>query len=1050
MLYLKSVSLDRFKSFKHVNLLLNRGFNCVVGPNGSGKSNICDAILFGLGEGSLRRMRVNRLEYLINAGMARKKNSPLAKAYVRLEFGGDADISISRGVRADGKTAYRLNGKHMSRQEVLEVLKSHNVHVDETSTISQGEINRLINLNPKERSELIELASGIKEFEFKKREAISELEKVSARLAEAQVVLGERLNFLKELEKDKLAAESHIAMTRRLRILNYSILTKRGASVQLTLGTYAKDSASLGARKREIEAQAAELGARSAKLSEERNRLNKVLSESSTAMGDTSKRLEAIGGELSALDANMANARKAAEEFGRRLEEIAASVKEIDARLFANDGEVSALKRKIDTAEADLKERLASASKGDARAMDRVKEAGAAVQKLEDEIAELQGRSAKLATDISAMDSGSGGAAKEIALLEEETAAEKEKIAKAKEELRGSKEEVSRLEKQLEETVERMNEVHAALYKAETEVVSLREQRAAARPREGMMQDRVRAAFGAKPGFYGTAAELCNYEGKYGLAVEAAAGNRLNYFVVESMSVANAVIEYLKRQNLGRATFIPVQELVTEEGRKDGSMQAVVDLLEFEPKFGRVFNYIFSDTYLVGDVEEAKRSGVGRHRYVTISGETVERSGVLSGGSPSRSVSVAVLEKRLAEVEKARQGLSNESGSLEGAAFEFRKELAAAEMNASARKIAISEAEAKLKGISDKISRTRSEVEKSDNAAGKLRQQKSEAEAELKAKSERLRAARDALSKSYGETLKESVAAAKGAGGGKEAERIDALRKEAEELRIRSAELQKESKMLAQNKDALAAERKLKEEETRKSKQALSADAARKSELAKQKQKIDEEVRSSSRYNKESFDRVGKIDAEMLSISKEQGKIGGSADDIARRLGDMEVKKGQMEVRLNDIRAELAAYGAVDWEAVGEDVEKMEKEAASLGVRIGDLGAVNLKAPEIYEEKRRSVEEANERVATLDAERRAVLAMMEEINSKKIASFMATFEEVNKNFSRLYNYIFPGAAHIELEDAANPLESGIEIRIENGRSFKRVGSFSGGRSRCSR
>ena len=265
-----------------------------------------------------------------------------------------------------------------------------------------------------------------------------------------------------------------------------------------------------------------------------------------------------------------------------------------------------------------------------------------------------------------------------------------------------------------------------------------------------------------------------------------------------------------------------------------------------------------------------------------------------------------------------------------------------------------------------------------------------------------------------------------------------------EELRIRSAELQKESKMLVQNKDALVAERKLKEEEIRKSKQALTADAAKKSELAKQKEKIDAEVRNSSKSNRDSFDRVSRIDAELLTMGKEQGKLAAAADEIARKLGDLEVKKGQMDMRLNDIKAELAAYGAVDWKAVDEDTEKMEKEASVLGVKISDLGTVNLKAPEIYEEKRKSVEEANEKVATLDAERRAVIAMMEEINSKKISSFMATFEEVNKNFSKLYNYIFPGTARIEIEDAANPLTGGIEIRIEGGRAFKRVGSFSGG------
>jgi chromosome segregation protein len=1038
------VSLDRFKSFKHVNLLLNRGFNCVVGPNGSGKSNICDAILFGLGEGSLRRLRVNRLEYLINAGTARKKNSPLAKAYVRLEFGGDADVSISRGVRADGKTAYRLDGKRMTRSEVLEVLKSHNVHVDETSTISQGEINRLINLNSKERSELIELASGIKEFEFKKREAISELGKVETRLGEANVILGERLGFIRELEKDKLAAESYIAMTKRLRIINYSIFTKRSASVQLAIGTYAKDAASFEARKKEIEAQLAELTARSTKLLDERQRLNKVLSESSAAAGDTSKRLEAIGGELSALDVRMQTGKKAIEDAERRLEEIAGLVKEIDGKLYANDGEVSSFKRKIDTAEADLKGVIAAASKGDTKAADRVKEATDAIRKLEDEIADLQEGFTRLATDLVVLASGSEGSAKEVALLEEEASAEKGKAAEAKEELKGFKEETSRIEKQLEETVDRMNEVHAALSKADTEFLSLKEQRAAARPRDGAMQDRVRSMFGGKPGFYGTAAELCNYDGKYGLAVEAAAGSRLNYFVVESMSVANTVIDYLKKQNLGRATFIPLQELVTEDRRKDGSMEAVVDLLKFEQKFAGAFNYIFSDTYLVDGVEEAKRAGVGRHRYVTLSGETVERSGVLSGGSASRNVSVAALEKRLADLEKTRQALSSESAALEGAAFELRKELAAADMSAGAHKTAISDAELRLRDLTERISRARSEAEKAESGAKSMKKKRAEMESELKAKSETLRLGREALAKSYGETLKESVAMAKGGVGSKEAERLEALRKEMEDLRIRSAELQRESKMLMQNKEALVAERKLKEAEIKGSREALKADAARKSDLAKQKEKVDAEVKNSSKANKDSFDRVNKIDTEMQSISKEQGKLGAAADDVARRLGELEVKKGQMEMRLNDIRAELAAFGAIEGEVIDEEIEKMERESGVLNARIADLGSVNLKAPEIYEEKKRSVEEANEKVATLDAERRAVLAMMEEINSKKIASFMSTFDEVNKNFAKLYNYIFPGAAHIELEDANDPLNSGIEIRIENGRSFKRVGSFSGG------
>ena len=180
MLYLKSMSIDRFKSFKHINVIFNKGFNCIVGPNGSGKSNIIDALLFSLGESSLHRLRVDRLQYLIREGSSRGAAS-MSKAHVKIELDGDEKMEITRGIRADGKTVYRLNGKRMTRQEVIEVLKKHSVHIDETSTIAQGEINKIIEANAKQRREFIDIAAGIQEFEYKKREAMQELEKVGVR-----------------------------------------------------------------------------------------------------------------------------------------------------------------------------------------------------------------------------------------------------------------------------------------------------------------------------------------------------------------------------------------------------------------------------------------------------------------------------------------------------------------------------------------------------------------------------------------------------------------------------------------------------------------------------------------------------------------------------------------------------------------------------------------------------------------------------------------------------------------------------------------------------
>ena len=353
MLYLKSMSMDKFKSFKHASLLFSKGFNCVVGPNGSGKSNIGDALLFSLGESSLRRLRVPRLDQLINTTTG-KKVSSMSKAYVRLEFGGDKEIVLVRGVRADGKTAYRLNGKRMTRQEVLEVLKAYNIHIDETSTIAQGEINRLINLNAKERRELLDLAAGIKEFEYKKKEAMSELEKVGIKISTAQATLIERMGFLKELEKEKEAAEKYIEMSKRMKELKFSILTKRRTSVQGTIEGFTAEIGKLEEKKKALEDKIARTAKRIIELGSERQKITTLLSESSDELSGTNKKLSDMGEEINALEVRIGTGNASIEEAGRLVESIQKEIEGNEQKIGANEAEISQFREKIQELEAKV------------------------------------------------------------------------------------------------------------------------------------------------------------------------------------------------------------------------------------------------------------------------------------------------------------------------------------------------------------------------------------------------------------------------------------------------------------------------------------------------------------------------------------------------------------------------------------------------------------------------------------------------------------------------------------------------------------------------
>ena len=537
MLYLKSLSIDKFKSFRHVSLLFNKGFNCVVGPNGSGKSNICDAILFGLGESSLRRLRVNRLEYLINSSGKKTKNA-LAKTHVKLEFDGDEQITLLRAARADGKSAYHLNGKPMSRQEVLEVLKKHMVHVDETSTITQGEINRLIDLNPKERKELIELAAGIKEFEFKKGEAMSELSKVGAKVGEAQIMLSERLGFLKELEKEKVSAESYVTMSRRLKILNYSVLNRRKEAVIATLGTYEKDLTQLEEKRKKAAQDLEILSGKVSKLGEERSKITKLLSDSSGSMGDINKKLEAIGGEVSALEVKITHAASEIAGMEKRTADAKEEVKSLDERMHANDSEITALKLKVEALDASAKKIGAESADAGLRSVDKVKSDGEALSKLEREIEKLQDAKAKVGSELLLEQSSKANLSKTISSLKSDIDDLKKKISDSTSKARDAKSKKEQSEKKLAGAEEESRQAIKELSRLDGELIELKEKKAMSRSRDSQMQERLRGAFSKSSGFYGTAAELCSYDEKYAAAVEAAAGGRFGYLIVESMDVA--------------------------------------------------------------------------------------------------------------------------------------------------------------------------------------------------------------------------------------------------------------------------------------------------------------------------------------------------------------------------------------------------------------------------------------------------------------------------------------------------------------------------------
>ena len=265
---------------------------------------------------------------------------------------------------------------------------------------------------------------------------------------------------------------------------------------------------------------------------------------------------------------------------------------------------------------------------------------------------------------------------------------------------------------------------------------------------------------------------------------------------------------------------------------------------------------------------------------------------------------------------------------------------------------------------------------------------------------------------------------------------------ELEELKIKAAELRKENELLKERLEEIKKQSEMSEENAKKFKSIIKEKSARKSELEKRMKEIEETIASGSESGKKVYEELNKIDAEIGESSSRKGSLSAESSVAERAINEIRIERGQLEVRLNDLKAELTVYP--NTEIIENKLEEMEKEASVLAARITDLGNVNLKAPEIYLEKSKDVEEAKSRIETLGYERNAVMRMIEEIDSKKLETFMSTFTAVNKNFSNLFGYIFTGKASIILNNEKDPFSSGLEVKIIEGKKEKLLHSMSGG------
>lgn len=1026
MIGLSRIKLRGFKSFKQLDIPLAKDFVCLAGPNGGGKSNICDGIRFAFGEIRLKALRAKKVKDLIF------HNAKVAEVTVFLS--GDEEHEIKRMIREDGKIIYKLDGKKTTRTSITDLLKKFNIDESGRNTIAQGEVNRVINMAGKERRAIIESVAGISEFESKKAEAMKNLEIVGTRIRETNLILGERIGLLNELEKEKEIALKYLENKK-------SFINAKGSLIKKEI-----EKISQGFEKTIIDIKKITdlLRTKEGELKELEEKINTYEKEKNNYLDEIKlkEQQSALTKQIHLLKLEIGKSEQEQEEK--------------KAFILRLDSEISTLKEEIKKQEQDLKkseddlkkiskeysilesqsEEITFENKSDLRKL---------VEAEKTKMAFLREELARIKTEITANEQ----------LILEKEASVGQPITDIKSEEDRLNSEIEILNQEIKDAKLNLDQLFENEKKLNKEIAELEKALLSARERTVLIRtqhpyltsdplmDFINSLKDKERGIYGLLIDLIKFDVKYSTAIEAAAGPRLLYVVVDNADTAIKIISKIKERGKGRITCIPLKEVKTPSISKAQNSNSLLNYIKFEKEIEKAVQYAFGDTLLVSNMQEAKKIGIGEHRQVTLEGEIFEKSGTICGGKLSTKIAatgmLAKLENETAELKAKREMLFLDLSNLRDEMSKVRSFCAEKQGSLKSTEIKLelmNTEKEKMKKTLESIQKKKQEIKTLESKVDTLMLKKSDIEEEISILSERIIKSEKAL------LIEE-----------------EQLRKQNEELSKKHAESSANISSLRTKKEALFNEIQIRKINLHKSESKLKQFEDERTEygskineierrLFNQKDKLEKmeaELASSSKELEDLFKKIKKNEEKIQEFGKQRAVLRTDFDKLNKELNALNVKKATEETKLGDLTVEFDSFREFEFldKEKGELIEIIKNSESFLSQN----QTVNLTSIEIYEKKKAEIGDVQEKIQKLQSEKDTIIGMMEEIDKRKKDAFFTTFYAVNDNFKKMFKYIpHVGEGYLYLDKPNEPFESGMFLKVKRGNKEIGLESLSGGES----
>lgn len=1094
-MYLKRLELQGFKSFADKTILeFMPGITSVIGPNGSGKSNISDSIRWVLGEQSMKSLRGAKSLDIIFAGTQNRKSLGFAEA--SLVFNNEdgalpieyTEVTVTRKIYRSGETGYFINKVPCRLKDVLELFMDTGIGKDGYSIIGQGKIDEILSNKSEDRRNIFEEAAGIVKYRTRKQESEKKLEHTKLNLLRINDILSEIEGNIEPLKQQSKKAKKYLNLKEELKNIEIGLFIYNIEKYKTSLEEIIKDEEIYNNQCNEEEGRLERIKQLKEELKNEIDEITNRIEEMSNIGFESQKQIEMLNSDINVANTRIASNKENTIRFEKEIQELNQKITELNEEINQKIEKRESLKQNREKFAKELKEKEEKLTKITEKLSAKELEIEQYKQKVEentDKKYELQSENNtqninfenyekrqiqiknEITNHISELDS-TRLSKEEISKEFYEIESKRNKVVKLLEGMNKQREESDIKIKNYEREINQLlNESRIKESRLKFLIETEKEKEGYIKSVKALLKDCENIKELGK-GMHGVLANIIDVPNEYQTAIEMCLGASLQNIVTDTEQDAKKLVEHLRKNNLGRASFLPIssvkgKKLDKVKVKEKGYIGIASDLIKFDKKYEQIVLNLLGRTVIVDNIGTAitvaKQNGY-TFRIITLEGDVINPSGAITGGSVAKKtvnilgrgkeieklqIELNDLKTKIEKLQKEKQDYENSIEDILEEATSLEKELQEIDITYATEKQKVISIEENIDRIEKRINKLKEEQQNIDKQKDEATNKKQEINRQLESISEETEKLTKIIQE-YANLNKDNQIY------------IDDLNFDITNLKISVSSFDESETSIEEMQERINQDI----ETTNKSieNKKIQIKEMESSNLALEQSviEINEKINNIKEQVKNSNSKVEELKQSRIEKNKklesQEGEISSkfkTIEELKAQIVKIDVKKTKIEEDIQSIiekmweEYELTPNNVTEYKKP-ENVAQTQKNVNTLRSQIRDLGSVNVDSIEEYKTMKERYDFMSEQRVDLENTMSKLRKIIADMTITMKEQFKKQFEMINYNFSEVFKELFGGGkASLKLEDEDNILECGIEITVQPpGKKLQNMMLLSGG------